>query len=74
METVSLNSDVISQVSYAASGLMQITFTQGRTYDFCGVPRYVFEGLISANSAGKYYNDYDIRDAQDHRSIPGTEI
>ncbi|WP_241284005.1 KTSC domain-containing protein [Pseudomonas aeruginosa] len=40
---------------------MKITFKQGRTYDFCGVPPEVHEGLMSAGSIGAYY-DRVIRD------------
>ena len=62
METVSLSSSAISQVSYNSDTKeMHITFAQGRTYIFCGVPRHIFEGLTTAASAGTYYNSY-IRD------------
>jgi hypothetical protein len=36
-------------------------FTNGRAYDFCGVPKYVYLGLMTAASKGRYYNDF-IRD------------
>jgi len=40
---------------------MKITFVQGHTYDFCGVPQRVFEELMRAASKGTYYNEH-IRD------------
>jgi hypothetical protein len=45
----------------AVTRRMKITFKQGRTYDFCGVPPEVHEGLMSAGSIGAYY-DRVIRD------------
>jgi hypothetical protein len=33
-------------------------------YSFCGVPEGIFQGLISAASAGRYYNDH-IKDRYD---------
>jgi hypothetical protein len=37
---------------------MKITFVQGHTYDFCGVPQQIFDGLMRAASKGGYYNNY----------------
>ena len=57
----SLNSSAISRVEYN-NGHMQIWFTQtGGPYSFCGVPESIYSGLISAASAGGYYNSF-IRD------------
>jgi hypothetical protein len=58
-----LNSSAISRVEYdAGSRRMTIWFKQGgQGYDFCGVPEHVYQGLISASSAGTYY-DQNIRD------------
>jgi hypothetical protein len=62
MDMVRVNSSAIRAVGYdSESGLMKITFTQGDTYNFCGVPEYVYEGLIRSGSKGMYYNDW-IRD------------
>jgi hypothetical protein len=43
------------------TGQMRIQFQQGRSYDFFGVPKHVYDGLMSATSKGTYYNDH-IRD------------
>jgi hypothetical protein len=49
----------MSAVGYdAQSRRMKITFVQGHTYDFCGVPQQVFDGLLRASSKGSYYNDF----------------
>ena len=62
MEMVRVNSSAISAIGYDQSTQrMRITFTKGDSYDFCGVPYHVYEGLLSASSKGTYYNDH-IRD------------
>ena len=40
---------------------MSLTFSGGRSYDFCRVPPEVWNGLRGAASAGTYYNNH-IRD------------
>ena len=55
-------SSAISAVGYdTQTKRMKIVFTNGRVYDFCGVPDYVHLGLMTAASKGQYYNDF-IRD------------
>lgn len=62
MKMVSVNSSAISAVGYdPQSRIMSVTFKQGKTYDFCGVPQHIYEGLIRASSVGSYYNA-NIRD------------
>lgn len=62
MRMISVSSSAISAVGYDPNTMrMQIRFKQGRTYTFCRVPGYVFDGLLSAGSKGKYY-DHHIRD------------
>jgi hypothetical protein len=59
MQMIRVSSSAISAVGYdASSRRMKITFVQGHTYDFCGVPQHVFDGLACAVSKGGYYNDY----------------
>ncbi|HFD87443.1 MAG TPA: KTSC domain-containing protein [Gammaproteobacteria bacterium] len=59
---IPVNSRAIRAVGYDPSTQrLRITFEQGDSYDFCGVPVHVYEGLMSASSKGTYYNDY-IRD------------
>ncbi|WP_201344633.1 KTSC domain-containing protein [Thiohalobacter sp. COW1] len=62
MDMIPVSSSAIRAVGYDhASGRMKITFEQGDTYDFCGVPEPVYQGLMNAISKGAYYNDH-IRD------------
>lgn len=62
MEMLRVNSSAMNAVGYdPQTKRMKIQFTQGKTYDFCNVPQYIFEGLLSASSKGSYYNDH-IRD------------
>ncbi len=59
---VYLSSSAIRAVEYDERTLvLAVTFTSGRTYDYYGVPQSVYSGLISAASAGDYFNRY-IRD------------
>jgi KTSC domain len=56
---IRVRSSAISAVGYDEQTMrMKITFQQGHTYDFCGVPKHIFEGLLRAASAGTYYNQY----------------
>lgn len=62
MDMLRVFSSAISEVGYdAATQHMKIAFVQGRTYDFCGVPESVFDGLLKAASKGRYYDEH-IRD------------
>ncbi len=62
MEMIQVRSSAIRAVGYDQSmRRMRITFEQGDSYDFCGVPLHVYDGLMSASSKGAYYNDH-IRD------------
>ena len=62
MEMIAVNSSAMCAVGYdSASRRMKITFIQGKTYDFCGVPQHVHKGLMRAGSKGTYYNEH-IRD------------
>ena len=59
MQMMRVSSSAISAVRYdPATRRMKITFVQGHTYDFCGVPQHVFDGLVRSASKGGYYNDY----------------
>lgn len=62
MQMIQVGSSAITAVGYdPTTKRMKITFKQGRTYDFCGVPPEVHQGLMSASSKGGYY-DRVIRD------------
>lgn len=54
-----ISSSAVAAVGYdAATRKMKIRFVAGHTYDFCDVPRSVFEGLLEAASKGRYYNEH----------------
>lgn len=62
MQMIPVRSSVITAVGYdAVARRIKITFKQGRTYDFCGVPPEVHQGLMNAGPKGAYY-DRVIRD------------
>lgn len=62
MEMIHVRSSAISHIGYDPSSLqMRIQFIQGHTYTFCRVPQTVFDGLLSSQSKGTYY-DRHIRD------------
>lgn len=62
MEMIPVRSSAIRAVGYdPVSGKLRITFEQGDTYDFCGVPQHIHDGLMNAYSKGSFYNDH-IRD------------
>ena len=59
MEMIRVVSSAIQAVGYdPETRRMKITFAQGYTYDFCGVPQHVYEGLLGAGSKGAFYNDH----------------
>jgi hypothetical protein len=59
---IPVTSTAMQAVGYDPKALhLKITFQQGHTYDFCGVPQHVFDGLMRAASKGAYYNEH-IRD------------
>ncbi|WP_236194834.1 KTSC domain-containing protein [Pseudomonas glycinae] len=62
MEMIAVRSSAMTAVGYdPATRRMKIRFEQGHSYDFCGVPSAVHQGLMAATSKGSYYNRY-IRD------------
>ncbi|GMM93645.1 KTSC domain-containing protein [Qipengyuania sp. MTN3-11] len=52
------NSTAINAARYEmATGNLTIWFTSsGQGYDYPGVPSYIWNGLLSAASAGTYFN------------------
>jgi hypothetical protein len=57
VEMHSVSSSAIRAVGYdPLTRRMRIRFTSGHSYDFCGVPPSIFDGLRSALSKGSYYD------------------
>ena len=58
MHAVPLDSSVIAGVRFVAeTNILEVDFHSGRTYRYFMVPRAVFENLIAAESAGRYFNE-----------------
>lgn len=56
-ETVKVNSSAITEVSYdKETCILRIQFARGAEYDYPSVPEQEYKNLISAPSAGKYFN------------------
>ncbi len=79
LETV--ESDVIHAAGYDPSiQLLEIIFNDGRIYQYRGVPREVYDGLMKADSKGRYFQE-NIRgefqywqfDAQAAHFVRGSE-
>ncbi|MFZ2209568.1 MAG: KTSC domain-containing protein [Porticoccaceae bacterium] len=59
MDMIRVSSSAIAAIGYDPTTMrMKIRFVQGDTYDFCGVPAHVFNGLLNARSKGSYYNNH----------------
>lgn len=58
-----LNSSAVSRVEYnPRTRILSIWFVEsGGPYDYHGVPAHLYAGLLSASSAGSYFNAF-IRD------------
>jgi hypothetical protein len=54
-----LKTGSISDVEYdEETQSLEITFRNGRSYTLTGVPPDMYDGLITADSPGSYYNTY----------------
>ena len=57
MERISVNSSNVSSVGYDAdSQTLEIEFNSGGVYQYSGVPESVYEGMMGADSKGKYFH------------------
>ena len=57
MEYQSVTSSNVAAVAYDdASSTLGVRFLNGTEYHYTGVPRDVYEGLLSASSVGTYLN------------------
>jgi|LZQQ01.1.fsa_nt_gb hypothetical protein len=52
MEMIRVSSSAISATVLRR---MQVTFKQGKNYDFCNVPQLVFERFLCSISKGHFY-------------------
>lgn len=52
-----VTSSAIASVAYD-DGALEVKFTSGQVHRFEGVPRHVFQGLLSAKSKGSYFHQH----------------
>jgi len=45
----------LASVGHDGEALLAIEFTDGSVYEYYGVPREVYLGLVNAGSKGKYF-------------------
>lgn len=58
MEREEIQSSVIASAGYDEDRqVLEIKFRTGRIYHYRQVPRAVYETFMTADSAGKYFND-----------------
>lgn len=66
---VDINSSNIAAVAHdEKEKLLRVWFNNGAIYDYAGVPRSTYVGLIGAESAGKYFHAH-IRNAFEYRKV-----
>lgn len=62
METITkeiTNSSQVTRVKYnEETKTLTVTFKTGKSYDYYEVPKDIFDGLLAAESAGKYLNEF----------------
>lgn len=57
MERIPVRSTNIKEVGYNIdSSILEIVFNDGVTYRYYDVPQSVYDGLITAGSAGQYFH------------------
>jgi len=59
LQTVNVDSTAIQTAEYEYDSYrLRLTYQNGGVYDYAGVPNFVFEGLRSSSSKGKFINNY----------------
>jgi len=65
-----ISSSVIVSAGYDGQAcVLEIEFTSGKIYQYFDVPRTRFDGLLTAESAGTYFNA-NIRDDFEYDALP----
>jgi hypothetical protein len=69
MERIPLESQALSSVGYdAARRVLEVEFTNGRVYQYFGVPRHEVERLLGADSQGAFFSDR-VRDRYPYEQV-----
>jgi len=59
LQTVNVDSTAIQKAEYEYDSYrLRLTYQNGAAYDYAKVPNFVFEGLRSSKSKGKFINHY----------------
>ena len=68
MQRTEVESTTLRSVGYeSAERILELEFTSGAVYQYFDVPESVWQGLLKAESKGKYFNR-EIRD--DYSALP----
>jgi len=57
MKRISVKSSNLQAVGYEAE-IMEVEFLNGSVYEYSEIPQEKYDGLMTAPSKGKYYNQY----------------
>jgi hypothetical protein len=61
-ETIEVNSKAIKKVTYSySSNRLRLTFNNGKEYNYHSVELFIFEGMRTSKSIGKFINKHIIR-------------
>ncbi|NMC64107.1 MAG: KTSC domain-containing protein [SAR324 cluster bacterium] len=59
MDRIPVSSSNIASICYdEATSTLEVEFLSGRIYHYYGIPQYMYEAFINADSKGKYLNEY----------------
>lgn len=59
MKHIFENSSSISSAEYdTVDNVLSVTFNSGKTYRYADVPKEIYQELIEARSAGKFFQSY----------------
>lgn len=66
---VAVDSSNITEVAHdEKTRTLRVWFQNGAVYDYDGVPRQTYTGLLSAESVGKYFHVH-VRNSYDYRRV-----
>ena len=58
MNFVPVKSSTVDSVAFdSATGILGVRFKNGTEYHYFNVPEYIYNGLLSAKSVGKYLDE-----------------
>ncbi len=70
LQTVDVDSTAIQTAEYEYDSYrLKLTYQNGSAYDYFKVPNFVFEGLRSSKSKGKFINNYILRQYNFYKSL-----